>query len=214
MILAPLFYVKPGDELFVPTVSHPGEDAGADIRAHIEPNYHKPTFFRFYTDYLKYTDKYGLKLFIDGSEFTSGSHQDFLTICEQAAGCVLLAPGEGIKVNSGFKIKVPDVSEMFPGMLSVYKVVPRSGLSTNPDIKVVVSNSPGIIDSGYRDWVKVAIENRGDNYQVFTHGSRIAQGLCELVVDQSRSSVTTDLDVFNSEPSSRGEDGFGSTDVQ
>lgn len=215
MLPSPLFFTNPGDEFFIPTVSHPGEDAGADIRAFVPPNYHKPTFSRFYRDYEKYRTKYGTKLYIDGQEFTSGAESDFHAICDQSQGSVLLGPGESVKVNSGFKVKVPDVSQIFPGFLSVYKIVPRSGLSTNPDIKVIVSNSPGIIDAGYRDWVQVALENRGDNYQVFTHGSRIAQGLCELVLDQSDNKLnhTTDPSEFDPSLSLRGEGGFGSTSV-
>lgn len=215
--LSPLFYTNPGDEFFIPTVSHPGEDAGADIRAYIEPNYHKLTFARFYRDYRKYREKYPIRLFVDGKEFeTEKSELDFLSLCEESRGCVLLPPGESARVSSGFKIRLADISWAYPGMMQTYKIVPRSGLSTNPDIKVTVSNSPGIIDRGYRDWVKVSLENRGDNYQVFTHGSRIAQGLCEMVYDQqhNRLTHTSDPDEFNEVESQRGEGGFGSTDLK
>jgi dUTP pyrophosphatase len=94
-------------------------------------------------------------------------------------------------------------------MLCVYKIVPRSGLAHKHG--VVVTNSPGIIDAGYQDWVKVSLTNTRDNYHVFTHGSRIAQGLCEVVWDQSGNQATTNENVFSVTGRSTG--GFGSTKV-
>jgi dUTP pyrophosphatase len=89
----------------------------------------------------------------------------------------------------------------------VYKIVPRSGLANNHGIKV--TNSPGIIDRGYRGWVKVSLTNDGYDYHVFTHGSRIAQGLCELVINQTKRQVVTNESVFDL--SQRSANGFGST---
>ena len=110
------------------------------------------------------------------------------------------------------KIILPNLSNLnFPwsSLLPVYKIVPRSGLANK--LRIVVTNSPGIIDSGYQDWVRVSLTNNSKSYHVFTHGSRIAQGLCEMVFDQTGNQSTTNESVFNVTGRTTG--GFGSTGV-
>ena len=211
-MISPLFYVNPGDELFVPTVVHPGEDAGADIRAHARDGYDHDTTIAFYRDFEKWALKYGTRLYVDGEVFTSETETDFIDVVEGCGGAVLIAPGETVLVHSGFKVVLPRLDQLGPpwnSLLSVYKIVPRSGLAHKHNI--VVTNSPGIVDSGYQDWVKVSLTNNGDSYHVFTHGSRIAQGLCELVLDQSRAGSTTSSGVFAT--TARATGGFGSTRI-
>lgn len=236
------FFTNPGDELFIPTVSHPGEDAGADIRAYVKDGFDREAATDFYRDFesqsLKYgtrlyireaaTDfyrevesqslKYGTRLYVDGEVFTSESEVEFLRILDECGGAVMLAPGETVKVHAGFKVILPSLKELghpWSLLLPVYKIVPRSGLANNHGI--VVTNSPGIIDAGYQDWVQVSLTNQigvgeaGDNYHVFTHGSRIAQGLCEMVIDQSNLTHTTNPAVFTN--TARGLGGFGSTNL-
>jgi len=206
-VTSPLFFVNPGDELFVPTPAHPGEDAGADIRAHARDTYDHDSAIQFYRDFEHWAMRYGTRMYVDGEVFTSESEADFVSVVEQCGGAVLLAPGETTLVNSGFKVLLPKMGGLGENLLPVYKIVPRSGLAHKHN--VVVTNSPGIIDSGYQDWVKVSLTNRGDNFHVFTHGSRIAQGLCELVIDQANSTHTTNPEVFGN--TSRATGGFGST---
>lgn len=211
-VISPLFFVNPGDESFVPTVAHPGEDAGADIRAHARDGYDHDAAVSFYRDFEQWTLKYGNRLYVDGEVFTSETETDFVDVVEGCGGAVLLAPGETVLVHSGFKVILPNLSGLgspWNNLLSVYKIVPRSGLAHKHNI--VVTNSPGIIDSGYQDWVKVSLTNRGDDFHVFTHGSRIAQGLCELVLDQSRATHTSNAGVFST--TARATGGFGSTSV-
>jgi dUTP pyrophosphatase len=208
-VISPLFFVNPGDEAFVPTPAHPGEDAGADIRAHARDTYDHDSAIQFYRDFEQWAMKYGTRMYVDGEVFTSESESDFVGVVEQCGGAVLLAPGETTLVNSGFKVLLSRLTSPWENFLPVYKIVPRSGLAHKHN--VVVTNSPGIIDSGYQDWVKVSLTNRGDNYHVFTHGSRIAQGLCELVIDQANSAHTTNPEVFGT--TARDVGGFGSTRV-
>lgn len=211
-MIAPLFYTLPGDENFVPSVSHPGEDAGADIKVNVRESYDRNLAVDFYREFESWSLKYGTRLYVDGEVFTSESEADFLDIIDQCGGAVLLPPGETILVHSGFKVILPNLLEHgypWSRLLPVYKIVSRSGLAHKHGI--VVTNSPGIVDSGYQDWVKVSLTNRGDNFHIFTHGSRVAQGLCELVLDQSQSQSTTDSSVFIS--TSRSTGGFGSTRV-
>ena len=212
-VVSPLFYVNPGDESFVPSVSHPGEDAGADIRAYVKDTYKLDSAITFYRDFESWMLKYGIRIYIDGEVFTSESESDFIDTIEKCGGAVMIYPGETVLVNSGFKVLLPKLDGLgspWNNLLSVYKIVPRSGLAHKH--KIVVTNSPGIIDSGYQDWVKVSLTNRGVDYHVFTHGSRIAQGLCELVIDQSKCKYTTNSSVFGVTARSTG--GFGSTRIE
>lgn len=211
----PTFVVQ--DEAFVPRLSHSG-DAGADIKACVEGGFNEDEAVSFYREFERFAIKYGYRLYIDGEVFTSESESEFLQIVRECSGAVFLPPGETRLVSAGFRVLLPDLShypEPWDQFVSVYKIVPRSGLSNNHGI--VVTNSPGIIDSGYTGPVKVSITNEtgkgllGDNYHVFTHGARIAQGLCELAVNQQGSVVKKDL--FDIPLTSRSSGGFGSTGV-
>lgn len=62
---------------------------------------------------------------------------------------ITLAPGEKKLIGTGIKVAIPMGYEI--------EVVPKSGIALRTGLKV--SNSPGTIDSGYRDEVKVIIEN-------------------------------------------------------
>ena len=62
---------------------------------------------------------------------------------------VTLAPGEKKLIGTGIKVAIPEGYEI--------EVVPKSGIALRTGLKV--SNSPGTIDSGYRDEIKVIIEN-------------------------------------------------------
>ena len=119
----------PGDESFVPTVAHPGEDAGADIRAHCKDSYIHDQAIDFYREFESWSLKYGTRLYIDGEVFTSESENDFIDVVEQCEGAVFLQPGETTLVHSGFKVILPSFKELgFPwnSLISVYKIVPRS----------------------------------------------------------------------------------------
>lgn len=66
-----------------------------------------------------------------------------------AAEEVSISPGETVLVSTGFAIAVPDGYEM--------QIRPRSGLSIHTMLRI--PNSPGTIDSGYRNEVKIIIHN-------------------------------------------------------
>lgn len=206
------FYTLPGNESFAPRVSHPHEDAGADIRLFAQQDRSAAvSFFREYEDWML---KYGTRLFVDGEVFTSESESDFLQIVDECGGAGFLRPGCTELFDTGFKTVMDAGSLRALGhpwslLTPVYKIVPRSGLAHNH--RITVTNSPGIVDAGYKDWVKVSLTNNGEDYHAFTHGSRIAQGICELVVDQTNAQViTTEAGLA---PSLRSEGGFGSTGV-
>lgn len=106
-----------------------------------------------------------------------------------------ISPGEIVKVKTGTYIALP---KYHFGM-----IVPRSGLGSRG---ITVSNSPGIIDSGYRGEVMVALINHGKSPFEFDDGDRIAQ----MVVVPFVQPYFEFVDEF-SDKTSRGTGGFGST---
>jgi len=80
---------------------------------------------------------------------------------------VLLAPGGGRGlVPTGVAVAIPDGYAGF--------VQPRSGLALRHGVTVL--NSPGLIDSGYRDELRVVLVNLDPESEYQVHrGDRIAQ---------------------------------------
>jgi dUTP pyrophosphatase len=109
---------------------------------------------------------------------------------------VLLPPGGRALVPTGVALALP------PGHAGF--VQPRSGLALRHGITVV--NTPGLIDCGYRDELKVILLNTdpGADYQV-SRGDRIAQ----LVIQRVEEAFFAEVDTLPS--TSRGGGGFGST---
>jgi dUTP pyrophosphatase len=104
--------------------------------------------------------------------------------------------GQVLLVDTGIAFEIPSGYEL--------QVRPRSGLSFKTPLRV--ANSPGTVDSDFRDSVKVIIENRSDNESyTIKKGERIAQGIiCPVVQAQF-----VDTDTLSD--TNRGIGGFGST---
>lgn len=83
----------------------------------------------------------------------------------RAAEDVVVLPGRMVRVSCGIKIAVPNGY--------VGDVRSRSGLALKH--QVVVLNSPGTIDSGYRGDVSAMLINHGQEPFVVHKGDRIAQ---------------------------------------
>jgi dUTP pyrophosphatase len=116
-----------------------------------------------------------------------------------ARTAAVLAPGGGRElIPTGIAIAIP---EGFAGF-----VQPRSGLALRHGVTVL--NSPGLIDAGYRDEVRVILVNLDPvtPYEV-RRGDRIAQ-LVIMPVEGARFVVTETLSA-----SVRGQGGFGHTGV-
>jgi len=115
-----------------------------------------------------------------------------LAACER----VELAPGERALVGTGLAVAIPDGYAGF--------VQPRSGLATRHGISIV--NTPGLVDSGYRGELRVALLNT-DPRETFVvePGMRIAQ----LVVVPVPEVEPVEVDELPA--SERGIRGFGST---
>jgi dUTP pyrophosphatase len=115
-----------------------------------------------------------------------------LSACER----VELPPGERALVPTGLAVAIPDGYAGF--------VQPRSGLAANHGISIV--NTPGLVDSGYRGELQVALLNT-DLRETFVvePGMRIAQ----LVVVPVPAIELVEVDELPG--SDRGDRGFGSS---
>ena len=114
-----------------------------------------------------------------------------------AREAVTLAPRGGrALVPTGVALALPDGYAGF--------VLPRSGLALRHGVTCL--NTPGLIDSGYRDELKVLLVNTDPEqpYDV-SRGDRIAQLVVQRV-DQARFVPVDELP-----PSDRGTGGFGHT---
>lgn len=111
-------------------------------------------------------------------------------------GALLKAGGGRALVPTGVRMAIP---EGFAGF-----VQPRSGLALRHGVTLV--NSPGLIDSGYRDEIAVILLNTDpDTDFEIRPGERIAQ----LVIQ--RVERVAFIEVPDLPPSERGRGGFGHT---
>lgn len=135
-----------------------------------------------------------------------------------AAESIMIAPGETVVVPTGLKVAIPEGYEI--------QVRPRSGISFKTPLRV--PNSPGTIDSGYRDELGIIISNSSDidvpdnreipytleekenrkGTYIIRKGDRIAQIVLQVVPKMK----FTVVDSVREIGSDRG-GGFGSTGV-
>ena len=123
---------------------------------------------------------------------------------EGDAGCDLVAIEDAVlKAGGGRAMVVTGVAIAIPQGHGGF-VLPRSGLASKHG--VTCSNAPGLVDSGYRGELKVAMVNLypTNDYEV-KKGDRIAQ-LVILAVPSVSFSLVDELP-----EATRGEGGFGST---
>lgn len=111
---------------------------------------------------------------------------------------VVIESGENRLMSSGISIHI-----LSPFIEA--QVRSRSSLALK---KVIVSNSPGTIDSDYTGIIKVILHNLGNDPFVVKRGDRIAQLVFAPIIKVELLPV----DKFtNEESSTRGTGGFGST---
>ena len=104
--------------------------------------------------------------------------------------------GERHLASTGIAVAIP---QGFVGL-----VTPRSGLANKFGLSV--TNSPGIVDSGYRGELKVILHNLGQEPVLFRAGERVAQ----LVITTFYSGKSEVVSEFAGE-TQRDEGGFGSS---
>jgi dUTP pyrophosphatase len=101
-------------------------------------------------------------------------------------------PGEQKLVDTGIAVKIP---QGFAGFVYNRSSQGKKGIT--------IPHSVGVIDSGYRDTIKVLLKNIGDDPYKIAAGDRIAQ----LVIQKVE--LVQFKDIWND--STRGTGGFGST---
>jgi dUTP pyrophosphatase len=111
-------------------------------------------------------------------------------------GVLIKAGGGRAIVGTGIAIAIPDGYAGF--------VLPRSGLAARHGVTMV--NTPGLIDAGYRDEVRIVLINTDPttDYEV-SRGDRIAQ----LVIQRVEQATFLPVDALSE--SERGLGGFGHT---
>ena len=109
---------------------------------------------------------------------------------------ITLHPLQRVIVPTGFALAIPQQYEA--------QIRSRSGLAIKHGI--VVLNSPGTIDADYRGEVKIILINLSENAFVIKNEMRIAQ-----MIVSKHENIEFRL-VENLDITSRGEDGFGSTE--
>jgi dUTP pyrophosphatase len=108
---------------------------------------------------------------------------------------VVIPSGERRDIGTGLSVAVPQGYGGF--------VQPRSGLAFKHGIMLV--NSPGLIDSGYRGEVRVCLYNSGSQPFTVVAGERIAQ----FVVQRVEEAVFVEAAELTQ--TARGDGGFGSS---
>ena len=84
---------------------------------------------------------------------------------EATTDCYFLKPNETQVFSTGIKVSIPEDNMML--------IFPRS--STGFKLNCMLTNTTGIIDAGYRDEVKLAITNFGNQTVCLKDAQRIAQ---------------------------------------
>jgi len=114
---------------------------------------------------------------------------------------VNINPGDRVLIKTGLHFEIPLGYEL--------QVRSRSGLALKNGIMVL--NSPGTVDSGYRGEIGVILYN-SDRDKVFTvnKGDRIAQGVISAVQTIGKTKFIKKDRLSNSD---RGNGGFGSTGI-
>lgn len=127
------------------------------------------------------------------------AHEDDAGMDIYAAEKVTIGPGKTALVPTGLKMAIPDGFEL--------QVRPRSGLSLKTPLRV--PNSPGTIDSGYRDEICVIVWNSSGSEEIVVNpGDRIAQ----FVLSRVPMAVFTEVKSAAEIGKDRG-GGFGSSGI-
>lgn len=126
---------------------------------------------------------------------------------------ISIGPGETVLVPTGLKMAIPLGYEL--------QVRPKSGRALKTKLRV--ANTPGTIDSGYRDEIKIIIDNieapiqdAGENGTLYGRGFTIEKGdkFCQLVLCEVPKAVFTQVESVGAIDNDGRKGGFGSTGVK
>jgi dUTP pyrophosphatase len=135
---------------------------------------------------------------MEGAELPHYAHSGDAGLDLCSAESAILSTGSRRLIRTGIAIELPANTEG--------QIRSRSGLALEHGI--IVFNSPGTIDSGFRGEICVLLANFGVEDFAVTQGMRIAQ----LVISQVRSVDVIEVPELSTlTRSDRGTDGLGST---
>ena len=112
-------------------------------------------------------------------------------------GKKFIEPNETLTFGTGLQVSIPEDHVML--------IFPRS--STGFKLNCMLANTTGVIDSGYRDEIKIALHNYGENPVLIEDGQRIAQF---IVIPRPKISLEFVKDDINFRHNDR-KGGIGST---
>lgn len=133
----------------------------------------------------------------DGVELPRYAHEGDAGLDLRIKHDVTLEPGQRANVGTGVAVEIPQ------GCVGL--VFPRSGLATK--LGITLSNSVGVIDSGYRGEIGASLINTSDETTTLDAGTRV----CQLVVMPYVPCELVAVDELSE--SERGANGFGSTGI-
>lgn len=133
----------------------------------------------------------------DGMEVPCYAHEGDAGLDLRIKHNVTLEPNQRANVGTGIAVEIPS------GCVGL--VFPRSGLATKHGI--TLSNSVGVIDSGYRGEIGASLINTSNETITLDAGTRV----CQLVVMPYVPCVLMSVEELSE--SERGADGFGSTGI-
>ena len=128
----------------------------------------------------------------------------------------LIFPGKIVCVHTGLSVELPDPKDTYPFVIEM-QIRPRSGLVAKNG--VIVVNSPGTVDNGYRGELMIIMSVlKYDMYSEFDQlqyqeykikaGDRIAQA---VIVPVLSTNILNLVEVDELNETVRGTGGFGST---
>lgn len=118
-----------------------------------------------------------------------------ISFVRMEGGQIPVYKGESVVFRTGLAFEVP------PG--HVMLIFPRS--SAGIKLKLVLTNGTGVIDSGYRGEVRLAVMNSGKSTVYISNGQRLAQA---MIVPYPTVELVEASELSGSE---RGTDGIGSS---
>lgn len=132
---------------------------------------------------------------------TNGSAGVDLKANLNGEGAVVLHPGKRMLIDTGLQVAIPEGYEI--------QVRPRSGLALKNGITVL--NTPGTVDSDYRNRIGVILMNHSNEPFTINEGDRIAQAVLTKVEQIDWTPVS---DVADLSKTDRGLGGFGHSGVK
>lgn len=137
------------------------------------------------------------------ADFSRGINESFMFGCswDSEREVLLMFSGGRCLVPTGLFTSIPTGFEV--------QIRPRSGSALKQGLTIL--NSPGTIDSGYRNEWGVILMNLSDDVVEISQGDRIAQAVLKPV-DTIEWNIVDDVN--NLPPSERGATGFGDSGIK